>query len=42
MNKRPLIMVSAGEASGDQHAAHALQALKAQGIEFVDPKSVIA
>jgi len=27
-------MVSAGEASGDQHAAHALQALKAQGIEF--------
>lgn len=34
MDKRPLIMVSAGEASGDQHAAHALHALKAQGIDF--------
>lgn len=34
MNKRPLIMVSAGEASGDQHAAHALSALKQQGVDF--------
>jgi len=34
MANRPLIMVSAGEASGDQHAAHALSALKDQGFEF--------
>jgi len=34
MSRRPLIMVSAGEASGDQHAAHALAALKEQGLEF--------
>lgn len=27
-------MVSAGEASGDQHAAHALHALKEQGVDF--------
>lgn len=27
-------MVSAGEASGDQHAAHALRALKERGVEF--------
>jgi len=31
---RPTLMVSAGEASGDIHAAHALQALQTQGIEF--------
>jgi len=31
---RPRIMVSAGEASGDIHAAHALQALSNQGVEF--------
>jgi len=34
MDKRPLIMISAGEASGDQHAANALHALRSQGIEF--------
>ncbi len=34
MAKRLSIMVSAGEASGDQHAAHALLALKQQGVEF--------
>lgn len=34
MGKRLSIMVSAGEASGDQHAAHALTALKHQGVEF--------
>ncbi len=34
MEKRLSIMVSAGEASGDQHAAHALTALKNQGVEF--------
>lgn len=34
MKKRPLIMVSAGEASGDQHAAHALKALTQQGVQF--------
>jgi len=31
---RPTLMVSAGEASGDIHAAHALQALKERGVEF--------
>jgi len=31
---RPLIMVSAGEASGDQHAAHALKELKKRGVDF--------
>ena len=34
MSARPLIMVSAGEASGDQHAAHALKELKKRGVEF--------
>lgn len=31
---RPTIMISAGEASGDIHAAHALQALRNRGTEF--------
>lgn len=31
---RPTIMVSAGEASGDIHAAHALQALSNSGVDF--------
>jgi len=31
---RPKIMISAGEASGDIHAAHALQALSNRGVEF--------
>jgi lipid-A-disaccharide synthase len=31
--KQPKIMISAGEASGDTHAAHAIEALRAKGIE---------
>ncbi len=31
---RPTLMISAGEASGDMHAAHALNELKRRGIEF--------
>ncbi len=31
---KPLLMVSAGEASSDMHAAHALNALKNQGLDF--------
>lgn len=31
---KPLLMISAGEASSDMHAAHALTALKNQGLEF--------
>jgi len=34
MSDRPLIMISAGEASGDQHAAHALQSLTEQGVAW--------
>jgi len=34
MGKRYTLMVSAGEASGDAHAAHALSALQQQGLEF--------
>ncbi len=34
MSKKPLLMISAGEASGDMHAAHMLHALKKRGIEF--------
>jgi len=34
MSKRPLIMVSAGEASSDHHAAHALDALNRKGVEW--------
>jgi len=32
--QHPTIMVSAGEASGDIHAAHALRALSARGVEY--------
>jgi len=32
--KRPLLMISAGEASSDMHAAHLLQALKKRKVEF--------
>lgn len=35
MSKRPRIMLSAGEASGDMHAAHAIEALHAHGIDPV-------
>ena len=33
LSAQPTIMISAGEASGDLHAAHAVEALRASGIE---------
>jgi len=34
VDTKPTIMVSAGEASSDMHAAHALNALKQSGLQF--------